>query len=101
MVVIPHHIKILQPFLSLWNSVHSSWKSNGITSSLVQNDCMTTRYSMAASAERSAFAMLRFFRKDGARFIPAALKLFTAKVLAQMRYGTQIMCFTNLQALEL
>ena len=55
----------------------------------------------ACLAERSAFAILAYFRREGACFVPAALKLYRAKVLSQMCYGMQAIQFDNLRALEL
>lgn len=54
----------------------------------------------AISAERSANAILRLFRRKGAGFLPMALTVFQAKSLAQLLYGSQISPSANLKTLE-
>lgn len=56
--------------------------------------------SIAANAQKSASAILRFFRTRDGQFIPAAMKLFNAKALAQLLYGAQLGQFPNIVRLE-
>ena len=44
--------------------------------------------SIGSSVEKSANCILKFYRTQGGFFVPAALKLFKAKALAQLLYGT-------------
>ena len=55
---------------------------------------------VAGNAQRSANAILRYLRSKGGNYIPAALKLFEAKSIAQLLYGAQLGPFTNYAPLE-
>ena len=45
---------------------------------------------VAANAQRSANAILKYLRMEGGHYIPAALKLFEAKSIVQLLYGAQL-----------
>ena len=51
-------------------------------------------------AQRSAAAIVRYHRTTGGNYIPAALKLFTAKPLAQLLYGAPFSINSKLDAYE-
>lgn len=59
---------------------------------------------LATIGERSALNILKFHHSNGAYFIPAALKLFQAKTIAQMLYGTFLgsptSCFAPLERVQ-
>ncbi|XP_053100482.1 uncharacterized protein LOC128322711 [Hemicordylus capensis] len=55
---------------------------------------------VADSAKCSVVAINRFFRTRGAGFIPAALKLYSAKVIPQLLYGIQLGPYANFDMLE-
>nr|XP_016853653.1 PREDICTED: uncharacterized protein LOC107983669 [Anolis carolinensis] len=56
---------------------------------------------VAENAYRSSSAILKYLRsKGGGQFIPAALKLFEAKSMAQLLYGAQIGPFSDFAPLE-
>ena len=57
-------------------------------------------HSVTDSAKKSALAILRFFQTKGGRFIPAALKLFSAKALPQMLFGAQLGPYRSYVLLE-
>ena len=55
---------------------------------------------VAAIAQRSANGILKFLRTKGRHFIPAALKLFETKVIAQLLYGAQLGLPANITTME-
>lgn len=55
---------------------------------------------LALNAQKSATAIIQYIKTKGGNSIPAALKLFHAKVLAQLLYGSQLGPFTNINVLE-
>ena len=55
---------------------------------------------MALNAQRSSAAILQFMRTKRRYYIPSAIKLFHAKAVAQLLYGSQLGPFPNIATLE-
>uniref|UniRef100_A0A803T0U9 ribonuclease H n=1 Tax=Anolis carolinensis TaxID=28377 RepID=A0A803T0U9_ANOCA len=55
---------------------------------------------VAETAQKSSHAILKFLKTGGGHYIPAALKLFEAKPIAQMMYGAQLGPYPNFAPLE-
>lgn len=55
---------------------------------------------LSLNAQRSASAVIQYTKTRGGNSFPAALKLFHAKVLAQLMYGSQLCPFPNMKMLE-
>ncbi|KAJ7324567.1 hypothetical protein JRQ81_017587 [Phrynocephalus forsythii] len=55
---------------------------------------------VADMAQRSSLAILKYLMTSGVYYIPAALKLFKAKSISQLLYGTQLGPLSNFAPLE-
>ncbi|XP_053139871.1 39S ribosomal protein L19, mitochondrial isoform X1 [Hemicordylus capensis] len=63
--------------------------------------CQAHLQYVTQNARKSALAIQSYFHQDGAQFVPAALKLFTAKTCSKLLYGSQLGPYTNCTPLEI
>nr|XP_060641653.1 uncharacterized protein LOC132781415 [Anolis sagrei ordinatus] len=77
----------------------SSFKYLGVFYHCTGNKKVHSDY-VAETAQKSSYAILKFLKTGAGHFIPAALKLFEAKSIAQMMYGAQLGPFSNYAPME-
>lgn len=86
-----------------------SWKTNGNKIEQVYYFLVVLRSAnsrklycdyVAENAQRSSATILKFLETKGSCYIPAALKLFEAKPIAELLYIAQLGSFSNFALLE-